>query len=113
MTDAARTFLNLGALFRIDDIVARAGDLAVTDDYDRLAIEGSFASLGAAHRRLAVAALRSGVTVEGTALPAELGANADRTRVELGVIADAHEPSIARLAVAAARLADLVQTVDI
>ncbi|MGE3918775.1 MAG: NAD-glutamate dehydrogenase, partial [Hyphomicrobiaceae bacterium] len=51
--DSARAYLGLGAQLRIDEIVARAQELAPADDYERLAIGGGIASLGDAQRRIA------------------------------------------------------------
>jgi len=114
LEDTARAYLEIASYLRIDEIVARAQELAPADDYERLAIGGGVASVADAHRRLTAAFLRSSLTraadvagwLEGR------GSLADRARRDLMAIAAAREMSVARLAVASARLAGLAQSVE-
>jgi glutamate dehydrogenase len=113
--DTARAYLEIASYLKIDEIVARAQELAPADDYERLAIGGGVASLGDAHRRLTASFLRSsasrtqdlGAWLDGS------GSLAGRAHRDLEAIASAREMSVARLAVASARLAGLAQAVEL
>ncbi|MDX2155563.1 MAG: NAD-glutamate dehydrogenase [Hyphomicrobiaceae bacterium] len=109
LAEAAKAYLAIASALRIDEIVARAQELAPVDDYERLAISGGIAGLGEAHRRLAAASLARGpaAAVDVEAWLAGLGPISARAQSDLSAIAGAREMSVARLAVAAARLAGL------
>jgi glutamate dehydrogenase len=111
---AARAHLEIAGLLRIDEIVARAQELAPADDYERLAIGGGIASLGDAHRRLTAARIEASRGAEGGAAAwlAKSGGLGERARSDLTAIAAAREMTVARLAVAAARLSGLAQAMD-
>ncbi len=112
--DAARAYLEVADHLRIDEIVARAQELAPTDDYERLAIGGGVASLGDAHRRLAASFLETR-REHSTSLADWLsgcGLLAGGARRDLEAIAAAREMSVARLAVASARVAGLAQAIE-
>ncbi len=113
--DTARAYLDIASYLRIDEIVARAQELAPADDYERLAIGGAVASLGDAHRRLAASLLdkRRGRTVSPGDWLAACGSLADRAQRDLEAIAAAKEMSVARLVVASARLAGLAQAIGV
>jgi glutamate dehydrogenase len=109
---AAEAFLAIAAALRVGEIVARAHELSPSDDYERLAISGGIASLGEAHRRLAVdrvVACRTGDRRPVTEWLAALGPIAARAGSDLAAIAAAREMSVSRLAVAAARLTALAE----
>src|SRR5690606_38188444 len=111
--DTARAYLEIASYLKIDVIAARAQELAPADDYERLAIGGGVASLGDAHRRLTASYLqfaRDGSPSLGAWLEG-CGSLADRAHRDLEAIAAAREMSVARLAVASARLAGLAQAV--
>ncbi len=114
VVEAARILIALAAHLRIDEIVARARQLAPGDDYERLAVGGAEASLGEAQRRLAIAYLRRPAAdpLEPAPWLAGCGGLAARAKADLEAIASAHEMSLARLAVAAARLSGLVQAIE-
>ncbi len=107
---AAGAQMAMAEHLRTGEIAARAQEMSPSDDYERLAISGALGSLDVAQRRLAVAYLGAGS--EGSdiadwfARSATLG---DRARHELEQIAAAKDMSVARLAVAAARLSGLAQ----
>ncbi|MGE0765223.1 MAG: NAD-glutamate dehydrogenase [Hyphomicrobiaceae bacterium] len=110
----ARAYFEIASYLKIDAIVARAQELAPADDYERLAIGGGVASLGDAHRRLTASFLRAmgqGEHDLGNWL-AGCGSLADRAHRDLEAIAAAREMSVARLAVASARLAGLAQAIE-
>jgi glutamate dehydrogenase len=112
--EAARAYLDVGGYLRIDEIASRAQGMAPADDYERLAIGGGVASLGDAHRRLAIAlmAARRGRPMSVGDWLAQCGPLADRARGDLERIAAGHDMSVARLAVASARLGGLAQAVN-
>jgi glutamate dehydrogenase len=114
IADAARAYLTIASHFGIDEIVARAQELAPADDYERLAIGGGIASLGDAHRRLATSFLDKdrGRSASLDSWVAECGSLADRARGDLEAIAAAREMSVARLVVASARLAGLAEAIE-
>ena len=107
---AARAHLGIAAYLRTGEIAARAREMSPSDDYERLAISGGLASLDDAQRRLAVAYLAAGGDGGDVAgWLARSDAFGERVRHDLEQIASAPEMSVARLAVAAARLAGLAQ----
>ncbi|MGD9806436.1 MAG: NAD-glutamate dehydrogenase [Hyphomicrobiaceae bacterium] len=115
LEDTARAYLEIASYLRIDVIAARAQELAPADDYERLAIGGGIASLGDAHRRLTASFLRVSRTdmVDLAAWLESCGSLADRAHRDLEAIAATREMSVARLAVASARLAGLAQAVEL
>jgi glutamate dehydrogenase len=115
VTAAARAYFAISASLGLDAIAARAEDVAPADDYERLAISGGLASLGEGHRRLAVRLLARPAPVAGSDVAqwlGDLGAVSERARHDLAAIAGAGGMSIARLAVAAARLASLADVAE-
>jgi NAD-specific glutamate dehydrogenase len=106
--------LAIAAHLRLDEIIVRARRLAPGDDYEYLAIVGAEASLIEAQRRLAIAYLRRPEVepLDPAAWLTRCGGLATRAKADLDAIASAREMSLARLAVAAARLAGLAQAVS-
>jgi len=114
IVEAARAYLAVSSHLRIDEIVAKAQELTPADDYERLAIGGSVASLDDALRRLAVSflAAASKQAVGPEDWLERGGPMATRVRQDLQAIASSHEMSVARLAVASARIAALAQSIE-
>jgi len=113
--DTTRAYLEIASYLKIDRIAARAQELAPADDYERLAIGGGVAGLGDAHRRLTDSFLRASPNNGAGDLADWLtrcGSLADRAHRDLEAIAAAPEMSVARLAVASARLTGLAQAVE-
>ena len=107
---AARAWLEIGERFRITHLAERARAIRTTDDYDRLAIAGAVGVLDQAQRNLGRAALKSGADQRGLgAWAAQNAARIEKAERELGAIAGAGEITLARLSVAATRLADLAR----
>jgi glutamate dehydrogenase len=114
IVEAARAYLAVSSHLRIDEIVAKAQELTPADDYERLAIGGSVASLDDALRRLAVSFLAAG-SKQAVGLEDWLergGPMAMRVRQDLQAIASSREMSVARLAVASVRIAALAQSIE-
>ena len=111
VASTARAFLAAGEVFRLDEIAERARGIRSSDDYDRLAIAGASNALMEARRAITVAALSLDSRGDD-ALAVWLAcrpAAAERTIRDLADIAGAGELSVARLTVAASRLADLAK----
>ena len=111
-TVAARAFLEAGDRFRLDEIMQRARTLRTVDDYDRLAIAAASNAITEAQRTMTLAALAAGGAPDmglavwaGTRRP-----QIERTARDMADIAGGAELTVARLTVAAARLADLART---
>jgi len=111
--DTARAYLELARYLRVDEIAARAQELSPADDYERLAIGGGLASLGDAHRRLTAAFLRTAADRDLQVWFKACGPLAETAHRDLDAIATAPEMSVARLAVASARLAGLAQAMEL
>ncbi|MFM9942512.1 MAG: NAD-glutamate dehydrogenase [Hyphomicrobiaceae bacterium] len=110
VTEAARTSLGLGESLRISDLVRRARLMRATDDFDRLAIAGSMAALEDNLRLLALSSLRSGFDRDGLSRWASRHKTAiDVAERDLVRIAAPGEISLARLTVAATRIAELAR----
>ena len=109
---AARAFLALGDRFRLDEISERAARIRSADDYDRLAIAGSTSALAEARRSITAAALRPANGLAPGLEPwlAARASQVERTQRDMAEIAGTAELTVARLAVASARLADLART---
>ncbi|MEZ5817918.1 MAG: NAD-glutamate dehydrogenase [Hyphomicrobiaceae bacterium] len=111
--EAAAVHLAIADFLKIDEIVARAQELAPADDYERLAVGGGVANLADANCRLATSYLVQ-PQQDRTGLGAWLagsGSLADRAHRDLQAIAAAREMSVARLVVASARLSGLAQAI--
>jgi glutamate dehydrogenase len=110
MADAAAVHLAIGAALQLGELRRRGGGLAVSDTYDRLAINGALATLTAVQRSLAVQALAAGNVTAGAVEGwlTEQGDGLARARQLLEAIATGGELTVSRLSVAAAQLRDLV-----
>ena len=107
----ARAFLEAGDRFQIDEISERARSIRSNDDYDRLAIAGASNALTEARRTITLAALSLNAASDG-GLARWLGqrrADSERIGRDLADIAGAGELNVARLTVAASRLAELAR----
>ncbi len=108
--DVTRTYFAARAFFRIDPIAAAAREIAVTDYFDRLALDRARDGLGEAVRRLTAAMVAGGESgeqaVQGWA--ARRGEEAVRIRDAIGQIADGGL-TLSKLSVAASLLADLAK----
>ena len=111
-TAAARAFLEAGDRFRLEEIMQRARDLRTSDDYDRLAIAVASNAMTEAQRTIMLAALAAGGAPDaGLAVWAQSRQpQIERTVRDLSDIAGGVEVTVARLTVAASRLADLART---
>ena len=107
----ARAFLEAGDRFQIDEIAEHARSIRSNDDYDRLAIAGASNALTEARRTITLAALSlNGASDGGLAgWLAQRRADSERIGRDLADIAGAGELNLARLTVAASRLADLAR----
>jgi glutamate dehydrogenase len=105
----ASVFFAVGEHLRIGRIAAMARALPIADYYDGLALDQALETLGAAQRRIAVAALAAGGD-ESAPLDAWLKARRPENERMVDVtatIAEADEISVARVSVVAGLLRDL------
>ena len=106
--DVVQPFSQLDDFFRIGELRAAAESMAVTDYFDRLAINSTLGILADAHRQLAVDVLDG---PGNFAAWQEAGAKTiARTKSNLGEILDGGELTLARLAVAASQARDLISS---
>ena len=108
--EVAATYFAAGAFFKLDRIVGAARGISVSDYFDRLALDRSLDSIGAAERRLTAEMLGNGV-----AGPAAVDAwvktrqgEVDRIRAAVDEIAGSGL-TLSKLSVAASLLGDLVR----
>ncbi|MBS7545362.1 NAD-glutamate dehydrogenase [Ancylobacter oerskovii] len=108
--DVATTFFAVGLHFRLDRIVSAARGLAVSDYYDRLALERALVAFEIAVRRLAAEVIEShGPGAAGVAAwAAARSAEVERTRAAVHEIAGSGL-SVSKLSVAASLIGDLVR----
>jgi glutamate dehydrogenase len=106
--EVARTYIAAVRYFRLERIVNAAREIAVTDYFDRLALDRSRDLLGAAARRLTAAMLTDGKCgVEAVEAWVKPRANeVERIRTSMHEIADTGL-TLSKLAVAASLLGDL------
>ena len=106
----AATYFAAGAFFRLDHIASAAGKIAVTDYFDRLALDRARNSIGDAERRLAAAMVATGASgasaVEAWVAPRN--AEVERTRKAIHEIAGSGL-TLSKLSVAASLLGDMVK----
>jgi glutamate dehydrogenase len=106
----AATYYAVGAFFRLDRIASAAGAIAVTDYFDRLAIDRACDSIGDAERRLTAAMVGNGeagaAAVETWVAPRQ--AEVERIRMAIAEIAGSGL-TLSKLSVAASLLGDLVK----
>jgi glutamate dehydrogenase len=108
--EVAATYFAAGAFFKLDRIVGAARSISVSDYFDRLALDRSLDSIGAAERRLTAEMIGNGV-----AGPAAVDAwvktrqgKVDRIRAAVDEIAGSGL-TLSKLSVAASLLGDLVR----
>jgi glutamate dehydrogenase len=110
VVDVAATYFAAGAYFQLDRIVAAARRVAVTDYFDRLALDRALDTIGDAERRITAEMMASGPA--GTAaVDAWVAAHRDeveRVRMAVHEIA-ASGLTLSKLSVAASMLGDLAK----
>ncbi|MFL6930985.1 MAG: NAD-glutamate dehydrogenase domain-containing protein, partial [Xanthobacteraceae bacterium] len=106
----AATYFAAGAFFKLDRIVGAARNIAVSDYFDRLALDRALDSIGAAERRLAAEMVANGAAGRPAvdAWAAARGHEVDRIRAAVDEIAGSGL-TLSKLAVAASLLGDLVR----
>jgi glutamate dehydrogenase len=108
--DVASTYFAAGSFFRLDRITGAAATIAVTDYFDRLALDRARDSIGDCERRLAAAMVGNGLT--GTqaveAWVAKRDSEVERIRLAIHEIANSGL-TLSKLAVTASLLGDLVK----
>ncbi|GLK82038.1 NAD-glutamate dehydrogenase [Ancylobacter defluvii] len=110
IAEVATTFFAVGLHFRLDRIMSAARGLAVTDYYDRLALERALVAFEIAVRRLTAEVIESqGPGAGGVAAwAAARSVEVERTRAAVHEIAGSGL-SVSKLSVAASLLGDLVR----
>ncbi|MCB4770741.1 NAD-glutamate dehydrogenase [Ancylobacter sp. Lp-2] len=108
--DVATTFFAVGLHFRLDRVLSAARGLAVSDYYDRLALERALVAFEIAVRRLTAEVIENhGPGAEGVAAwAAARVVEVERTRAAVHEIAGSGL-SVSKLSVAASLLGDLVR----
>jgi glutamate dehydrogenase len=108
--EVAATYFAAEAFFRLDRIASAARDIAVSDYFDRLALDRALDSIGDALRRLAAAMVATGASgtaaVEAWITPR--AAEVDRIRTAIHEIAGSGL-TLSKLSVAASLLGDLAK----
>jgi glutamate dehydrogenase len=110
IADVAATYFAAADVFRIGSIVAAACKIAVTDYFDRLALDRALDNIGDAERRLTAAMVEAGVSGR-EAVEAWIAPRAEdvaRVRAAIEEIAGAGL-TLSKLTVAASLLGDLVK----
>ena len=109
VTDVARAFYGIGVRLGIDRLASRAGDVEVTDYFDRLALGRSVESILGTQRSLVAEILRASKG-KGDALTAWAKARPDvleRTEKAMTEMIDSGNLTLAKVAVAGSYLLDL------
>jgi glutamate dehydrogenase len=108
--EVAATYFAAGAFFRLDRIAGAASAIAVTDYFDRLALDRARDSIGDAERRLTAAMVGNGAVgagaVENWVAPRK--DEVERIRTSIHEIANSGL-TLSKLSVAASLLGDLVK----
>ena len=106
----AATYFAAGAFFRLDRVVGQARGLAITDYFDRLALDRALDSIAEAERRLAGEMIGNGgagdVAVEAWVAPRSADVERIRTAVH-DIVASGL--TVSKLSVAASLIGDLVK----
>jgi glutamate dehydrogenase len=110
ISDIAATYFAASSFFRLDRIVAAAGNIPITDYFDRLALDRARDSIGYAERRLTAAMIGTGAggAVAVARWVEAHKAKVDRIRSAIHEIA-ASGLTLSKLSVAASLLGDLVK----
>jgi glutamate dehydrogenase len=110
VADVTRTYFASEAFFQLDRVTGPAGEIAVADYFDRLALDRALDSIGDAERRLTTAMVGSGATgieaVEAWVKPRQ--AEVERIRASIHEIARSGL-TLSKLSVAASLLGDLAR----
>ena len=110
VADVAATYFAAEAFFRLDRIVAAARGIAVSDYFDRLALDRALDSIGDAERRLTAAMVggrrRRPAAVEAWVAPRT--GEVERIRASIHEIAGSGL-TLSKLSVAASLLGDLAK----
>jgi glutamate dehydrogenase len=108
--EVAATYFAAGSFFRLDRIVGAAAGIAVTDYFDRLALDRARDSIGDAERRLAAAMVANGAAGVGAveAWVAPRRGEVERIRGAIFEIAGSGL-TLSKLSVAASLLGELVK----
>jgi glutamate dehydrogenase len=110
VAEVAATYFAAESFFRLDRIAGAARGIAVTDYFDRLALDRALDSIGDAERRLAAAMAGNGTAgaeaVQAWVAPRQ--AEVDRIRASVHEIANSGL-TLSKLSVAASLLGDLVK----
>jgi glutamate dehydrogenase len=110
IAEVAATYFAAESFFRLDRIAHAAGDIKVSDYFDRLALDRALDSIGDAERRLAAAMAGNGVAgaaaVDAWVAPRK--AEVERIRSSVHEIANSGL-TLSKLSVAASLLGDLVK----
>jgi glutamate dehydrogenase len=108
LAEAARVYLAIAEDFRIARLTDLAGQIAVSDYYDELALDRAVETLAVAQRRLAVAALKEG-RGNGSLETwlATRQAAAKRVLAEVTAMTEAGALTVSAVGVAAGLMADL------
>ncbi len=106
---AARAYLDIGERLRLAALTAKAGAIATSDYYDRLAISQALAQLAGARAALTREALRSGDMSGGSSWSAMQSARLGGVKATLEAIAQEEKLTVSRLLVAAGQLGSLAE----
>jgi len=110
VAEVAATYFAAGAFFQVDRIVSAAREIVVSDYFDRLALDRTLDTIGAAERRLAAQMVGNGAAgpaaVEAWIKPRQT--EVDRIRAAVDEIAGSGL-TLSKLSVAASLLGDLVR----
>lgn len=110
LIEAAKAFFGVAGAFRIGRIEDAADMISTSDYYEGMALSRAIDTIGAARRKIAVAALTTQRN-QGDVVSAWLQAGGERvarTRDRLQALTEGGEISVARLSVAAGLMSDLV-----
>jgi glutamate dehydrogenase len=114
VAEAAQTYFAAIAYFQLDRVVGAAGEIKVTDYFDRLALDRALDAIGDAMRRIAAEMLASGSGAASVAASVDswvkAKGGAERVRQAVQDIA-ASGLTLSKLSVAASMLGDLARTV--
>jgi glutamate dehydrogenase len=112
IAEAAATIFAVVEHFQIAQVVRSAQQIAVSDYYERLALDRALGQIGVAARAMSVVALAAAPALSGAeAVAAWAEASSDAARVRRAVLEIAGSGiTLARLSVAASLLGDLART---
>jgi glutamate dehydrogenase len=110
IADVTRTYFASEAFFQLDRVTGPAGDIAIADYFDRLALDRALDTIGDAERRIATAMVGGAATgaeaVEAWVKPRQ--AEVERIRAAIHEIVSSGL-TLSKLSVAASLLGDLAR----